>query len=142
MIDRTGATAATLSRLAANIASFFRARTDMKQWAGMAALMLLTGCMGMSQTRSAGPVQVYSSQKPAAVVAECVKVSWANVQIFGDVADTFMKTNAPGDFTVYTTEGDYFADIVGKGPTTSISFYAKPKAPTKDQRGAVVATCL
>jgi hypothetical protein len=114
----------------------------MKQWAGVAAMMLLTGCMSLNQTRSAGPVQEYSSRKPAAAVAECIKVTWADVRIFGDVADVFMKTNAPGDFTVYTTEGNYFADVVGTGSTTRIGFYAKPKTPAKDQRGAVVATCL
>lgn len=114
----------------------------MKQWAGVAALMLLTGCMSLSQTRSAGPVQEYSSRKPAAAVAECIKVTWADVQMFGDVADVFQKTNGPGDFTVYTTEGVYFADVVGKGTSTHISFYAKPDASVKEQRGAVVATCL
>lgn len=114
----------------------------MKQWAGVAALMLLTGCMSLNQTRSAGPVQVYSSQKPAAAVAECIKVTWADVQMFGDVADVFLKSNAPGDFTVYTTEGQYFADVLGKGATTNVSFYAKPGASVKDQRGAVVVTCL
>ena len=114
----------------------------MKQWAGMAALMLLTGCMSLDQTRSAGPVQEFSSRKPAAAVAECLKVTWADVRMFGDVADVFMKTNAPGDFTVYTTEAQYFADVVGKGGTTHVGFYAKPNAPVKDQRGAAVATCL
>ncbi|WP_296256318.1 MULTISPECIES: 2-oxoacid ferredoxin oxidoreductase [unclassified Pseudomonas] len=98
--------------------------------------------MSLNQTRSAGPAQVYSSQKPAAAVAECIKVSWANVQLFGDVADVFMEQGKPGEFTVYTTEGEYFADLVGKSGTTAISFYAKPGAKVVDQRGAMVATCL
>lgn len=128
--------------LAAKIAPFFTAGNDMKQWAGVAALMMLTGCMSLSQTRSAGPVQEYSSRKPAAAVAECIKVTWADVQMFGDVADVFQKTNGPGDFTVYTTEGVYFADVAGKGGATHVSFYAKAKAAVKEQRGAAVATCL
>jgi hypothetical protein len=114
----------------------------MKQWAGVAALMLLTGCMSLSQTRSAGPVQEYSSRKPAAAVADCIKVTWADVQMFGDVADVFKKINGPDDFTVYTTEGEYFADVAGKGGATQVSFYAKAKAAVKEQRGAAVATCL
>jgi len=114
----------------------------MKQWAGVAALMLLTGCMSLSQTRSAGPVQEYSSRKPAAAVAECVKVTWADVKMFGDVADVFKKINGPDDFTVYTTEGQYFVDIAGQGGTTRVSFYAKPDTAAKEQRGAGVATCL
>ncbi len=114
----------------------------MKHWAGVVVLAMLAGCMNMGQTRSAGPVQVYSSQKPAAAVAECIKVTWANVQLFGDVADVFMDKGEPGGFTVYTTEGEYFADVMGKGPATSISFYAKPDAKVTDRRGAVLATCL
>jgi len=114
----------------------------MKHWAGAVALAMLAGCMSLNQTRSAGPAQVYSSQKPAAAVAECIKVSWANVQIFGDVADVFMETGKPGEFTVYTTEGEYFADVSGKGGLTAISFYAKPGGKAVDQRGAMVATCL
>lgn len=114
----------------------------MKLLAGAVALTLLAGCANFNQTRSAGPVKVYSSQKPAAAVAECIKVTWANVQLFGDVADVFMEKGKPGEFTVYTTEGEYFADVAGKGSTTSISFYAKPRAKVVDQRGAVLATCL
>ncbi|MGH8419284.1 MAG: 2-oxoacid ferredoxin oxidoreductase [Pseudomonas sp.] len=114
----------------------------MKHWAGAIALAMLAGCMSLNQTRSAGPAQVYSSQKPAAVVAECIKVSWGNVQLFGDVADVFMQQDKPGEFTVYTTEGEYFADVTGKGESTAISFYAKPGAKVIEQRGAMVATCL
>jgi hypothetical protein len=114
----------------------------MKHWAGAVALVMLAGCANMSQTRSSGPVQVYSSQKPAAAVAECIKVTWANVQLFGDVADVFMDTGKAGEFTVYTTEGEYFADVLGKGASTTINFYAKPGAKVVDRRGAVLATCL
>ncbi len=114
----------------------------MKHWAGAVALAMLAGCMNLNQTRSAGPAHVYSSQKPAAAVAECIKVSWGNVQLFGDVADVFMEQGKPGEFTVYTTEGEYFADVTGKGGATSVSFYAKPGAKVIDQRGAMVATCL
>jgi hypothetical protein len=114
----------------------------MKHWAGAVALALLAGCMGLNQTRSAGPAQVYASQKPAAAVAECIKVSWGNVQLFGDVADVFMEQGKPGEFTVYTTEGEYFADVSAKGGSTAISFYAKPGGKAVDQRGAMVATCL
>ena len=114
----------------------------MKHWAGAVALAMLAGCMGLNQTRSAGPAQVYSSQKPAAAVAECIKVSWANVQLFGDVADVFMEQGKPGEFTVYTTEGEYFADVSAHGATTAIRFYAKPGGKDVDQRGAMVATCL
>jgi hypothetical protein len=114
----------------------------MKHWAGAVALAMLAGCMNMGSTRSAGPAQVYTSQKPAVAVAECIKVTWANVQMFGDVADVFMDKGKPGEFTVYTTEGEYFADVAGKGGSTSISFYAKPGAKVVDQRGAALATCL
>lgn len=114
----------------------------MKHWAGAVALMTLAGCMSLNQTRSAGPAHVYASQKPAAAVAECIKVTWANVQLFGDVADVFMEAGKPGEFTVYTTEGEYFADVLGKGGSTTINFYAKPGAKVVDQRGAVLATCL
>lgn len=114
----------------------------MKHLAGAVALAMLAGCMSLNQTRSAGPAQVYSSHKPAAAVAECIKVSWANVQLFGDVADVFMDTGKPGEFTVYTTEGEYFADVIGKGANTGISFYAKPGGRAVEQRGAVLATCL
>ncbi|MDH0747092.1 2-oxoacid ferredoxin oxidoreductase [Pseudomonas sp. GD03842] len=114
----------------------------MKHWAGAVALAMLAGCTSMSEVRSAGPAQVYSSEKPAAAVAECIKVSWANVQLFGDVADVFMENGKAGDFTVYTTESEYFADVSGKGGATTINFYAKPGAKVIEQRGAVVATCL
>jgi hypothetical protein len=114
----------------------------MKHWAGAVALAMLAGCMSLNQTRSGGPAQVYTSQKPAAAVAECIKVTWANVQLFGDVADTFMDQGKPGEFTVYTTEGEYFADVMGKSASTTINFYAKPGAKIVDQRGAVLATCL
>ena len=109
---------------------------------GAVALALLAGCMSLNQTRSAGPAHVYTSQKPAAAVAECIKVTWANVRLFGDVADVFMEKGTPGEFTVYTTEGEYFADVAGKGPSTSISFYAKKGAKMIEQRGATLATCL
>jgi hypothetical protein len=114
----------------------------MKLWAGAVALALLAGCASMNSTRSTGARQVYASQKPAAVVAECIKVTWANVSLFGDVADVFMEKGSPGEFTVYTTEGEYFADVAGKGPTTAINFYAKSGAKAVEQRGAVLATCL
>jgi hypothetical protein len=114
----------------------------MKLWAGAVALALLAGCMNMNSTRSAGPKQVYSSQKPAVAVAECIKISWANVSLFGDVADVFMEKGKPGEFTVYTTESEYFADVMGKGATTTINFYAKPGAKAIEKRGAVLATCL
>lgn len=114
----------------------------MKHLAGAVALAMLAGCMSLDQTRSAGPVQVYASQKPAAAVAECIKVSWADMQLFGDVADVFMEQPKPGEFTVYTTQGEYFADVAGKDGSTAISFYAKPGSKVIDQRGAVVATCL
>ncbi|MFJ3485221.1 2-oxoacid ferredoxin oxidoreductase [Pseudomonas sp. NPDC090202] len=114
----------------------------MKHWVGALALVVLAGCMSLDRTRSAGPVKVYSSQKPAVAVAECIKVTWANVQLFGDVADVFMDKGKPGEFTVYTTEGEYFADVAGKGGATSVSFYAKPGAKVVDKRGAVLATCL
>ena len=114
----------------------------MKLWAGAVALAMLAGCMSLNQTRSAGPAQVYSSQKPAAAVAECIKVSWANVHLFGDVADVFMARGKPGEFTVYTTEGEYFADVSAQGNSTAISFFAKPGGKAVDQRGAMVATCL
>lgn len=114
----------------------------MKHWAGAIALAMLAGCMSLDRTRSAGPEHVYSSQKPAAAVAECIKVSWANVQLFGDVADVFMTQGKPGEFTVYTTEGEYFADVTGKGASTAISFYAKQGTKAVEQRGAMVATCL
>jgi hypothetical protein len=114
----------------------------MKLWTGVVALAMLAGCMSFNHTRSAGPAQVYSSHKPVAAVAECIKVTWANVQLFGDVADVFMDKGASGDLTVYTTEGEYFADVMGKGPSTTVSFYAKPGAKAVEQRGAVLATCL
>ncbi|MDD1963889.1 2-oxoacid ferredoxin oxidoreductase [Pseudomonas putida] len=114
----------------------------MKHWAGAVALAMLAGCMSLNSTRSAGPVQVYASQKPAVAVAECIKVTWANVQMFGDVADVFMDKGKPGEFTVYTTEGEYFADVAGKGGSTAISFYAKAGGKAVDQRGAALATCL
>ena len=120
--------------------------TGVKHWAGAVALIMLagglTGCMSLNQTRSAGPAQVYTSQKPAVAVAECIKVTWANVQLFGDVADVFMAKGDPGAFTVYTTEGEYFADVAGKAGTTKVNFYAKPGAKVVEQRGAVLATCL
>jgi hypothetical protein len=53
-----------------------------------------------------------------------------------------MDQGNPGEFTVYTTEGEYFADVTGKGATTAINFYAKEGAKAVDQRGAVLATCL
>jgi hypothetical protein len=114
----------------------------MKHWAGAVALAMLAGCMSLNSTRSAGPVQVYASQKPAVAVAECIKVTWANVQMFGDVADVFMDKGQPGEFTVYTTEGEYFADVAGKGGSTAISFYAEAGGKAVDQRGAALATCL
>ena len=114
----------------------------MKHVVGVVTLAMLAGCMSLNHTRSTGPAHVYASQKPAAAVAECIKVTWANVQLFGDVADVFMEKGKPGEFTVYTTEGEYFADVVGKGSSTAINFYAKKGAKVIEQRGAVLATCL
>ncbi|HEX8593087.1 MAG TPA: 2-oxoacid ferredoxin oxidoreductase [Pseudomonas sp.] len=114
----------------------------MKLLIGAVAAVLLAGCTSPSnQARAVGPYKVYSSQKVANVVAQCVEYAWQDEAMVGPEAQAFMRSSADG-FTVYTTGAEYFVDVKAQGGKTSLSYYAAPDTMPADRRGAALATCL
>jgi hypothetical protein len=114
----------------------------MKLLIGALAAALLVGCTSpTNQARAVGPYKVYSSQKAANVVAQCVEFTWQDESMVGPDAEAFLRSDANG-FTVYTTGAEYFVDVRQQGAMTALNYYAAPDTVPADRRGAALATCL
>lgn len=108
----------------------------------LVAVAVLAGCTSPSnQARAVGPYKTYSSQKAAAVVAQCIEYSWQDQAMIGAEADAFMQSGEKG-FTVYNTGAQFFVDIQAHGGGSAISYYAPPSSQAAERRGAALATCL
>jgi hypothetical protein len=106
------------------------------------AVAALAGCTSPSnQARALGPYQSYSSQKAAAVVAQCIEYSWQDEAMMGTEADAFMQTTADG-FTIYNTGAEFFVDVKPQGAGSGVLYYAPQSAMATQRRGAALATCL
>ncbi|WP_122663482.1 2-oxoacid ferredoxin oxidoreductase [Pseudomonas viridiflava] len=106
------------------------------------ALAVLAGCTSPSnQARAVGPYKTYSSQKAAAVVAQCIEYSWQDEALMGAEADAFMQSTEKG-FTVYNTGAEFFVDVQPQGVASAIRYYAPASNPAAERRGAALATCL
>lgn len=114
----------------------------MKLLISVMALTVLAGCTSPSnQARAVGPYKTYSSQKAAAVVAQCIEYSWQDEALMGAEADAFMQSTEKG-FTVYNTGAEFFVDVQPQGGASAIRYYAPPSNPAAERRGAALATCL
>jgi hypothetical protein len=106
------------------------------------ALAMLAGCTSPSNlARAVGPYKTYSSQKTAAVVAQCIEYSWQDEALMGAEADAFMQSSEKG-FTVYNTGAEFFVDVQPQGGGSAIRYYAPKSNPAAERRGAALATCL
>jgi hypothetical protein len=106
------------------------------------ALAMLAGCTSPSNlARAVGPYKTYSSQKTAAVVAQCIEYSWQDEALMGAEADAFMQSSEKG-FTVYNTGAEFFVDVQAQGGGSAIRYYAPKSNPAAERRGAALATCL
>lgn len=107
------------------------------------AAALMAGCAAPSNSaRSGGPVKTLASQKTSAEVAQCVQVSWQDTKLFGDTADVFLDRLDDGGFTVFTTQSQYFVDVLRQGGGSEVRFYAPNGGNQLKLRSASVATCL
>lgn len=109
----------------------------------MAAALLLGGCAAPSNmARSGGPLKTLTSEKTSAEVAQCIQVSWQDTKLFGDSADVFLDRQGDGNFTVFTTQTRYFADVLRQGGGSEVRFFADKGGDQIQLRGAAIATCL
>lgn len=114
----------------------------MKVLISAVALVILAGCTSPSnQARAVGPYKTYSSQKTAAVVAQCIEYSWQDEALMGAEADAFMQSGEKG-FTVYNTGAEFFVDVQPQGGASAIQYYAPSSNLATERRGAALATCL
>lgn len=114
----------------------------MKLLIGAVAAVLLAGCTSpANQARAVGPYKVYSTQKVANVVAQCVEYAWQDEAMVGPDAEAFLRSGTDV-ITVYTTGAEYFVDVKPQGAATVLNFYAAPDTMPSDRRGAALATCL
>ncbi|MCO8166917.1 2-oxoacid ferredoxin oxidoreductase [Pseudomonas sp. 21LCFQ02] len=107
------------------------------------ATVLLAGCAAPSNSaRSDGPLKTLASEKTSAEVAQCIQVAWQDVKLFGDSADVFLDRQGDGNFTVFTTQTRYFADVLRQGGGSEVRFYAHKGGDQIQLRAAAIATCL
>lgn len=107
------------------------------------ATALLAGCAAPSYlARSDGPVKTLTSGKVSAEVAQCIQFAWQDTKLFGDSADVFLDRQGDGNFTVFTTQTRYFADVLRQGGGSEVRFYAHKGSDQIQLRGAAIATCL
>lgn len=114
----------------------------MKLLISVVALLALAGCTSPSdRARAVGPYKTYTSQKAAAVVAQCIEYSWQDEALMGNEADAFMQSGEKG-FTIYNTGAEFFVDVQPQGGASAIRYYAPPSSLAAERRGAALATCL
>ncbi|RMP08442.1 hypothetical protein ALQ29_01558 [Pseudomonas marginalis pv. marginalis] len=111
---------------------------------GALVLAALAGCAGskMKEARAGTPYKTLASDKATLVVAECVQFGWQDESVFGVDAGGFKEPIGAGGFTVYTTAGDYFADVQSAGTGSTINYYAAQDNIPAKRRLAALATCL
>ena len=54
----------------------------------------------------------------------------------------FKEATEAGGFTVYTTGGDYFVDVLSTGAGSTVNYYAAQDTMPAKRRLAALATCL
>lgn len=111
---------------------------------GVLVLASLAGCAGskMKEARTGTPYKTLSSDKAAQVVAQCIQFGWQDESVFGVDAGGFMEPAPAGGYTIYTTAGDYFVDVITTGSGATLKYYvAEDNYPAK-RRLAALATCL
>ena len=111
---------------------------------GALAVAALSGCAGskMKDARSGQPYKTLASDKATLVVAQCIQFGWQDEAVFGVDAGGFKEPLEAGGFTVYTTGGDYFADVRAAGAGSSVNYYAAQDTMPAKRRLAALATCL
>jgi hypothetical protein len=115
---------------------FFQGSTGMyKVVIGAVVLATLAGCAGskMKEARAGSPYKTMASDKATLVVAQCIQYGWQDEGVFGVDA---------GGFTVYTTGGDYFVDVLTTGAGSTVKYYAAEDTMPAKRRLAALATCL
>ena len=112
----------------------------------MGALILaaLAGCAGskMKEARAGSPYKTLASDKATLVVAQCIQFGWQDESVFGVDAGGFKEATEAGGFTVYTTGGDYFVDVLSSGAGSKVNYYAAQDTMPAKRRLAALATCL
>ncbi|WP_439865261.1 hypothetical protein [Pseudomonas antarctica] len=111
---------------------------------GALVLAALSGCAGskMKEARAGQPYKTLASDKAPLVVAQCIQFGWQDEAVFGVDAGGFKEPLETGGFTVYTTGGDYFADVRSAGAGSTVKYYAPQQTMPAMRRQAALATCL
>ena len=111
---------------------------------GALVLASLAGCAGskMKEARSGAPYKALASDKTALVVAQCVQFGWQDEAVFGVDAGGFMEPAPAGGYTISTTAGDYFVDVLTTGKGATANYYAAEDNWAAKRRLAALATCL
>ncbi|AYF48976.1 hypothetical protein KFF47_21730 [Pseudomonas fluorescens] len=111
---------------------------------GALVLAALAGCAGskMKEARAGNPYKTMTSDKATLVVAECIQFGWQDESVFGVDAGGFKEPTGAGGFTVYTTAGDYFVDVLSAGAGSTVKYYAAQDNMPAKRRLAALATCL
>lgn len=124
---------------------FFQGSTGMyKVVIGAVVLATLAGCAGskMKEARAGSPYKTMASDKATLVVAQCIQYGWQDEGVFGVDAGGFKEATEAGGFTVYTTGGDYFVDVLSTGAGSTVKYYAAEDTMPAKRRLAALATCL
>ena len=112
----------------------------------MGALILaaLAGLRRFQDERGARrqPYKTLASDKATLVVAQCIQFGWQDESVFGVDAGGFKEATEAGGFTVYTTGGDYFVDVLSSGAGSKVNYYAAQDTMPAKRRLAALATCL
>lgn len=111
---------------------------------GALILVALAGCAGskMKDARAGTPYKTLASDKATLVVAQCIQFGWQDEVVFGVDAGGFKEPIQNGGFSVYTTGGDYFADVISAGAGSTVKYYAVEDSFVAKRRLAALATCL
>ncbi|MGE1156400.1 hypothetical protein [Pseudomonas kitaguniensis] len=111
---------------------------------GALIVAALSGCASskMTQARAGVPYKTLASQKAPLVVAQCIQFGWQDEAVFGVDAGGFKEPIEAGGFTVYTTGGDYFADVRSAGAGATVNYFAAEDTMPAKRRLAALATCL
>lgn len=111
---------------------------------GALVLAALAGCAGskMKDARTGTPYKTLASDKATLVVAQCIQFGWQDEAVFGVDAGGFKEPIGADGFTVYTTGGDYFADVQSAGAGSTVKYYAVDDTMPAKRRLAALATCL
>lgn len=111
---------------------------------GALVLAVLSGCAGskMKEARTGTPYKTLASDKAPLLVAQCIQFGWQDETVFGVDAGGFKEPLEGSGFTVYTTDGDYFADVRSTGAGSTVKYYAHEDNLPAKRRQAALATCL